>query len=173
MILIIGASNYRNTLDKHGERLSAAIKEKIEFHSYTSNESLKVQLDKLQGPPKVILVSAPLNEIVHRLKSAQKKGRDETIRTVCEEQNKILSENAVREGRLGVIHLIQPAFLRQDPIWMEERYKLCLFYQKEFVSNKGPWNVGLGNPVDITPADLNADKVHLNDDGMEKLYQVL
>jgi hypothetical protein len=173
MILIIGDSNYRNTLDIHGERLSAAIKEKIEFASYTSNESLRTLLTNLKSAPKVILVCAPLNEIVHRLKTAQKKGRDETIRVVCEEQNKILSESARKENRLGVIHLMEPAFLRMDPTWMEERYKLCIFYMREFVANKCPSNVGIGNAVAITAEDLREDKVHLNEAGMEKLYQVL
>jgi hypothetical protein len=172
MILIIGDSNFGNTLNVYGERLSAAVKEKIEFMKNSSNESLKVQLEKAVNA-KIIIVGAPLNEIVHRVKTGQKKGRDETIRAVCEEQNRIFNESATLASRLGVIHLMVPAFMRMDPAWMEEKYKLCTYYQRDYVKVKSPWNAGIGNPVDIDKDDLKPDKIHLNDHGMEKLFKIL
>jgi len=72
----------------------------------TSNESLKTTLEKLEQKqvPKILVFGAPLNEIVHKLKTCQKKGRDETIKTVIDEQNKIINASANTEGRLGAIH---------------------------------------------------------------------
>ena len=173
MIIIFGDSNYRDMLDAHGERLSKAVKEKITFFLNTSNESLKSQLEKLDYAPKIILVAAPLNEIAHRVKIGGKKGRDETIKIVMEEQNKIVTASANVDGRLGTIHLLVPPFLRQDPPWFEERLKLSQWHMGNFIVENSPWNVGIGNAVQITASDLKEDKVHLTEAGLEKLYQVI
>jgi len=141
----------------------------------TSNESLKTTLEKLEQKqvPKILVFGAPLNEIVHKLKTCQKKGRDETIKTVIDEQNKIINASANTEGRLGAIHLMVQPFMRQDPPWMEERVRWASFCVGDFIAARSPWNVGTGNPVGITPEDLGPDKVHLNASGMEKLYKIL
>lgn len=172
MILIIGDSNYRNTLDKYGEQLSLAVGEKINFILNSTNETMRVALETAHHY-KIIVVTAPLNEIAHRVKTGGKKGRDETIKNVIEEQNKLINVSAIKEGRLGVIHLLMPPIMRQEPAWMEERHKLATFYCKDFIASKSPWNVGIGNPIEITAGDLTADKVHLNDSGMEKLFKGL
>ncbi len=172
MILILGDSNYRNTLDVYGEQLSLAVKEKINFIIISSNETMRVALETAHHY-KIIVVAAPLNEIAHRVKTGGKKGRDETIKNVIEEQNKLINASAAKEGRLGVIHLLMPPIMRQDPAWMEERNKLATFYCKDFIASKSPWNVGIGNPIEITSSDLAADKVHLNESGMEKLFKGL
>jgi hypothetical protein len=174
MILIIGDSNFRNVLDTHGEALSATIKEKITFLMNTSNESLKTELGKLAAPlPKIIIVSAPLNEIVQKAKQAPKKGRADIIKAVVEEQNKIVNISAKADGRLGIIHLLIPPFLRSEPTWMEDKWKMCLFYMRDAITGHSPCNVGIGNPPDITKEDLIGDGVHLSASGMEKLYKVL
>jgi len=172
MILILGDSNYRNTLDVYGETLSAAVKEKINLVLFNSNESLKAELDKAKNY-KIILVAAPINEIAFKVKAGGKKGRDEIIKCVVEEQNKIVNESANTEGRLGTIHLLLPPLLRQEPAWMEERLRWVLFNLRDKISLNSPWNVGIGNPIAIESTDLKADKVHLNDSGMKKLYQGL
>ncbi len=172
MILIIGGSNYRNTLDKYGEVLSAAVKEKINLVQFSTNETLKVHLEQANNY-KIIVVAAPINEIVQRVKSGKKKGRDETIKTVMEEQNKLVNLSAKTDGRLGVIHLLMPPFIRLEPAWMEDRTRLATHYMRDYISEKSPWNVGIGNPVDITSDDLGSDKVHLNEAGMEKLFKSL
>ncbi len=175
MILILGDSNYRDTMDKYGETLSAEVKERINFVMITSNESTKSTLEKLNPKDnyKIIIVAAPVNEIAHKVKTGGKKGRDETIKGVVEEQNKLINASATTDGRLGMIHLLIPPFLRQDPAWMEEKIRLITFYMKDFMSVKSPWNVGIGNPVEIVPDDLVTDRVHLNEGGMVKLYKGL
>jgi len=173
MILILGDSNYRNTLDIHGERLSLAVKEKINFVMITSNESLKTQLQSANNY-KIICLAAPMNEIANRVKNGGKgRGRDETIKIVVDEQNKMINESANTEGRLGTIHLILPPFLRQDPAWMEERLKWTIFNLRDRISENSPWNVGIGNPINVVAEDLMPDKVHLNANGMEKLFKGL
>jgi hypothetical protein len=172
--VIIGDSNCRNTLDVHGETLSALVKEKINFVMMMSNETLKVTLEKLGSPsPKIILVAAPLNEIAFKAKQAPKKGRAELIKAVVEDQNRIVNTSANTDGRLGLIHLMIPPFLRTDPNWMEEKWKMCLFYMRDSITTHSPWNVGIGNPLEITKEDLQADGVHLNESGMEKFFKVL
>jgi len=174
MILLIGDSNYRNLLDTYGEALSAAVKEKINFLMNTSNESLRVELAKKGNPePKIIIVAAPLNEIVHKAKQAPKKGRADIIKAVVEEQNRIVNTSATKDGRLGTIHLLVPPFLRVEPTWMEQKWKMCLFYMREAITSEGPWNVGIGNQTEITKDDLIGDGVHLKTSGLEKLYKVL
>jgi len=161
-------------LDKYGETLSAKVQEKINFFPYSSNETLKAVLEgKDSDNHKIILVTAPLNEIVHKLKTGKKKGRDETIKTVIEEQNKLVNASAVKEGRLGVLHLVTPPLLRLEPAWMDERIRLVTLYMRDYIAERSPWNVGIGNPIDVTSVNLNNDKVHLNDMGLEKLYKGL
>jgi len=45
-VLILGDSNFRNTLEKNGERLSASVGEKIKFVGCATNEFLKAELEK-------------------------------------------------------------------------------------------------------------------------------
>ncbi len=87
MILLLGDSNFRNTLEEHGESLTASIGEEIKFFMVTSNESLKLQLENREDEPKIVVIGTPLNEIVHKYNDNKKKGRAETIREVLEEQN--------------------------------------------------------------------------------------
>ena len=171
MILIIGDSNYRNTIIPNGDRLSAAIGEEVKFSMITNNESLKVELDGRTDSPKIIVIGAPLNEIAFKVSKNASRGRDATVKAVVEEQNKIITKSAGE--KVACLHLLCPPFLRQEPKWLEEKIKLCLFYQKEFIDTNSPWNVAIGNPVLIETGDLKEDKLHLTDAGVEKLYQML
>ena len=171
MILIIGDSNFRNTVVSNEERLAAATREEIKFVMATNNESLKLELEGREDTPKIIIIGAPLNEVAYKISKNSKRGKDETVRSVVEEQNKIVSKSATEKDQC--LHLIVPPFLRQEPKWIEEKVKLCLFYQKEFIEQNSLWNVAIGNPVLIDPSDLQEDRLHLTNGGVEKLYQVL
>ena len=137
----------------------------------TNNESLKLELEGCVVTPKIIIIGAPLNEVAFKISKNSKRGKDETVRSVVEEQNKIVSKSASEKDQC--LHLIVPPFLRQEPKWIEEKVKLCLFYQKEFIEQSSLWNVAIGNPVQIDASDLQDDKLHLTNGGAEKLYQVL
>ena len=171
MILILGDSNYRETIVANGERLSAAVGEEILFNMVTNNETLKVELEGRTDNPKIIIVGAPLNEIAFKVAKNQKRGRDETVRIVVEEMIKVLAKSAGEKTQC--LHLILPPFLRQEPRWIEEKLELCLFYQKKHIDSNAIWNLALGNPLQLTADDLRDDNLHLTDAGKEKLYQIV
>lgn len=171
MILIAGDSNYRNMMEVYGETLHKAVNDLVVFDHVNSNESLKLSLLGREDDPSIIIIGSPLNEIALKVKSDKKKGRDETVRIVLEEQTNIVSESAT--NRPNCIHLIMPPFLRQDPNWIEKRMGLALFYIKDYVCKKAICNLGVGSNVEIATTDLGSDKVHLNDTGKEKLYGII
>ena len=171
MILILGDSNYRDTIVANGERLSAAVGEEILFNMVSNNESLKVELEGRVDNPKIIIIGAPLNEIAYKVAKNQKRGRDETVRIVVEEMIKVAAKSAGDKSQC--LHLILPPFLRQEPRWIEEKLELCLFYQKKHIDSNAIWNLALGNPLQLSSDDLVEDNLHLTDAGKEKLYQII
>jgi len=171
MILILGDSNYRNTLEIYKEALEKSISDDVKFEFVTSNESLKLALQDREDSPTIVIFGSPLNEVVLKVKSDKKKGRDETLRIVLEEQSVIVSASA--RQNTGLLHLVMPPFLRQEPDWIEKRMKLAAFYTTDHVSVKAISNTAVGSTIEILPEDLEADKVHLNATGKEKLYGVL
>jgi hypothetical protein len=173
-VVMIGDSNLRNMLEESRERLSTAVGEEIVFKMATSNESTKAHLeslDKMDQQPKIIIVLTPLNEVVKILQRSQGKGRDETLRSVIEEQNKIVHASA--EKKPNTLHVLVPPFLRLEPSWIGTRLRLGVFYIKDFISNLSPWNIAVANPIEIKAEDIDGDKIHLNKDGKEKLYESL
>ncbi len=51
--------------------------------------------------------------------------------------------------------------------------KLALFYTTDHVSVKAIWDTTIGSCTEIMPDDLDADKIHLNNMGNEKLYGII
>jgi hypothetical protein len=117
MILVLGDSNFRNTMEEFGESLSATIGHQISFCMTTSNESMKLQLENRTDSPKIVVIGSPLNEIVAKYNENKKKGRAETIREVLEEQNKLVRQAA--EANENVLFLLVPPFLRLEPSWLK------------------------------------------------------
>jgi hypothetical protein len=171
MILLLGDSNLRNTLEANRERLSAAVGEEINFKMTTTTESIKLALNATDQEPKIIFIHTPLNEVVRIVSKNQAKGRDETLRAVIEEQNRIVHLSAA--AKPTVLHVLIPPFLRMDPPWISTKIRLGLFYVKDYLTASSPWNIVVANSIDITGGDLDDDKVHLNSLGKEKLYQAL
>ncbi len=143
----------------------------VKFEFVTSNESLKLALQDREDTPTIVIFGCPLNEVVVKVKTDKKKGRDETLRMVLEEQSNIVSASAKENNTC--FHLVMPPFLRMDPPWIEKRMKLAIFYTTDHVSVKGLWNTAIGSCPEIIPDDLDADKIHLNENGKEKLYGVM
>jgi hypothetical protein len=172
MIVVLGDSDFRNMFAESGERMSASVGKQITFYMATSNESIKLQLEQeREDMPEIIIIGTPVNEIVQKVARNKNKGRDETIRSVLEEHNKIISDSA--KTKENCIHLVVPPFLRTDPEWIQDRIRLGAFYVKDFIARGGPWNVVLASTVDIVKEDLVDDDVHLNEAGKEKLYKSL
>jgi len=99
MILILGDSNYRNTLETYKEALEKSICDDVKFEFVTSNESLKLALQDREDSPSIVIFGSPLNEVVLKVKTDKKKGRDETLRLVLEEQSAIVSASAKQNTR--------------------------------------------------------------------------
>jgi hypothetical protein len=172
MIVIYGDSNYRNMLELHKEQLKTSLEEEIVFKMVTSNESLKTQLETLVTPaPKIIIFGTHLNEVVRTVSVNKNKGRDETIRSVIEETNRIVHASA--KVRTETVHIVVPPFFRLEPQWISTRIRLGVFYVKDHMNSGSPWNVVVGSQLEATASDLVDDKVHLNVVGKEKLYKTL
>jgi hypothetical protein len=173
MIVMLGDSNYRNTIHTNKDRLVASVGEEVSFAMTTSNETLKIHLESLKDETKIVVIGCPLNEVVQRVNKAPKKGRDEVLRSVLEEQNKIVTASALNKKE--TLDLIVPPFYRANPEWLKNKIRLGIFYSADFIktNENSPWNVCIANPVEINDEDLNDDNVHLNDIGKEKLYKSL
>jgi hypothetical protein len=171
MLLVLGDSNFRNTIEQFGAEMRNECDEEVKFVMTTSNESTKVQLENRTDSPKIVVVGPPLNEIVYKYNENRKRGRAETIKEVIEEQNKLIRQAAAANP--GVIFLIVPPFLRNEPAWIKERISLGIFHVRDFVGDDGPWNVTVANPIKITEDDLVDDGVHLNTQGKLKLRKSL
>jgi len=169
MILLTGDSNYREVYSKYKKRIEEETKESLVFRQYTSNESLKLVLsDKLgkEDRPKVFIIGAGLNELAAKAKS-KKKGRDDLVRTVANEQNTVVLKQAEKDNRS--LFGMTPPFLRMDPAWMAEKYSLLFFYMRDFSLKFNSGNMYVGSPIVIEETDLKDDKVHLNEAGLAKL----
>ena len=171
MILILGDSNYRNTMEVYGNSLSLAVEDVVNFEFCSSVESLKLALSSREDSPTIIMIASPLNEIATRITKNQAKGRDATVKAVIEEQIKAVTVSA--KANPSCLYVCMPPFLRQDPKWMEEKVTLAFFYTKEGAFKAKMSNLALGSIVDITTDDLVDDKVHLNDTGKEKLNGII
>jgi hypothetical protein len=73
MIVILGDSNYRNTVHTNKDRLAASVGEEVSFAMTTSNETLKIHLESLKEETKIVVIGCPLNEVVQRVNRAPKK----------------------------------------------------------------------------------------------------
>ena len=169
--MILGDSNYRNTMEVYGNSLSLAVEDLVNFEFCSSVESLKLILTSREDSPTIIMVASPLNEIATRITKNQAKGRDATVKAVIEEQVKVLANSA--KANPACLYVCMPPFLRQDPKWMEEKVTLAFFYTKDGAFKAKMSNLALGSIVDITAEDLLEDKVHLNDTGKEKLNGII
>ena len=171
MILILGDSNYRNTIEIYGNTLSLSVEDEVKFEFVSSVESLRLALTSRDDNPTIVIIGSPLNEIATRISKNTKRGRDETVKSVIEEQVRAVASSAAANP--NCLHLIMPPFIRRDPKWMEEKVSLAHFYTKQEVTKAKACNLAVGSVVDITPDDLQDDKVHLNDSGKEKLYGII
>jgi hypothetical protein len=167
-VLLLGDSNMRNTWEANKDRLSAAVGEEVVFKMSTSNESIKAHLEGAGTQPKIVFIAPPLNEVVKTVQKSPAKGRDATLREVIGELGKIVHDNA--KSNATALHILIPPFLRLEPSWIQTRVRLGVFYVKETITTKSPWNIAMASQIEITEEDLSSDRVHLNEKGKKKFY---
>lgn len=168
MIIILGDSNIRQTLETHQKDIEKVVKDSVVFEQATTNEALKLALMKQrEEQPWLFYISSILNEIA--AKTGKGKPKEDAIKTVTLEQNTIVNEKAQENG--ATLFLIGGPFLRMDPKWMEEKLIQIRFYMCEHVKSHSPGNVAVVTAPDIQHEDLAADKVHLTEVGKKKFAE--
>jgi hypothetical protein len=173
MIIILGDSNYRNTMDTHKEELTNQVGEDIQFKMVTSNESLKATFDAGFDPaPKIIMVAPPINEFVHKLQRNKTKGRDETIKQVLELYCQLVDQHANKNEK--IIHVLIPPIARTDPKWIVTKGRMMKFFINDSFNTYSPGNVVIGKDINIDVTQhLGTDGVHLNVEGKKLLFENL
>jgi len=171
MILLLGDSNFRNTIETYSASLNAQVKDTVIFEFCSSVESVKLATSNREVTPTVILYGAPFNEVVTKVAKNPAIGRDEMVKRVAKDFVGTVVQSA--RDHPTTLHLIIPPFMRQEPKWAEEKSELMLYYMSGNVTKSGLTNLAIGSKIDISPEDLSNDKVHLNDQGKEKLYGIL
>jgi len=168
MILITGDSNYREVYTKFKKRIEKETKETVTFKQYSTNESLKLVLAGEEGKerPKVFLIGAGLNELAAKSKK-KGKSHDELIRTIANEQNTAVLRQAEKDTKS--LFGMMPPFLRFDPPWIADKYRLMFFYMREYSEKFTAGNMFVGSPIELDKGDIKDDKVHLNETGLVKL----
>jgi hypothetical protein len=166
MILFVGDSNLRNVIEENQSLIKTKLKEDVIFEQAGQNESLRSILDDaiISNYSKVI-IGTLLNEI--GVKGKTVRTRDEVINQVTKEQVDIISKHVGQNPDTKFIVL--PPFVRFEPAWIPDKIRTITLHLKDHVEKINSDNIEFGRPIDITEADLNDDKVHLNEHGKTKL----
>jgi hypothetical protein len=170
MFLLIGDSNLRQTFLAYKDRLLTEVGLEIDFEQATSNEAIKICLEKeREVTPDLFYISSILNEISKN--TGKGKPTEGIIKTVTEDQNVVINSFAGKVENTNRLYLQCYPMLRQDPKWMEEKLLQIKFYMKEQHTMYSPVNVILvGEPI-IEATDLQSDKTHLNESGQAKFFE--
>ena len=164
MFLLLGDSNLRQTLDSHKEEIEQDAEVELVFEQVTTNEALKIALEKERDPkPELIYISTILNEIARKV--GKGKPIEGVVKAVTIDQNDIINKVANIMDNSAKLFLIANPFLRQDPKWIEEKLTMIRFYMSENVRLYSPSNVATVTETIILAEDLEADKVHLTSAG--------
>jgi hypothetical protein len=169
MLLCLGDSNLRRTLDVYKEQLEEHLEEEIVYEQVTNNESLKLSLEAQRNTqPSVVYISTILNEIVAKM-GRSKTIKEDTINSIVADQNTIINKSA--SSNTGSLYLISNPMVRKEPQWIESKLMLIKYYMNENLKIYSPENVVIVSEPAITGDDLEGDNIHLNDTGKKKFYE--
>jgi hypothetical protein len=168
MILCLGDSNLRRTLDVYKEQLEEDLEEEIIYEQVTNNESLKLSLEaQRESQPTIVYISTILNEIVAKM-GRSKVIKEDTINSIVAEQNTIINQAA--NLNTGSLYLICNPMVRKEPAWIEGKLMLIKYYMNENLKIYSPENVVIVSEPQIIGEDLEGDNIHLNDSGKKKMF---
>ncbi len=157
----------KQTFQDHKTELEEAAKGEVIFEQATTNETVRIALDKERPvKPEIIYISTILNEIAGKV--GRGKGKEDVIKATTIELVTIVNKAANKQFAISCLYMIGNPYTRQDPKWIEERIRQIKFYMNEESTKYSPQNVTTALEPEITPEDLEADKVHLNQDGKKK-----
>jgi lysophospholipase L1-like esterase len=170
MILLLGDSNLRKTIETYGDQLKEELEIDYVFEQTTTNESIDAALEKERNPrPTIVYVNSILNEISNRV--SRGKAIVDVIKNVTLEQNDIINKHANKMENSASLFLICNPMMRYEPKWYEERLSLVHYYINKHNVEFSPNNVSTVAELEITQEDLDSDKVHLNEKGRKKMYE--
>jgi hypothetical protein len=170
MILLLGDSNLRKTVEEYGDKLKEALETEVVFEQTTTNESINAALEKERNPkPNIIYVNSILNEISNKV--SRGKAIVDVIKNVTLEQNDVINKHANNSNNSACLYLICNPMMRYEPKWYEERLSLVHYYINKHNLEFSPNNVSTVAELEISNEDLDSDKVHLNEAGRKKMYE--
>jgi len=168
MILCLGDSNLRRTLDVYKEQLEEDLEDEIIYEQVTNNESLKLSLEaERESQPGIVYISTILNEIVAKM-GRSKTIKEDTINSIVAEQNTIINKAA--NANSSSLYLICNPMVRKEPAWIEGKLMLIKYYMNENLKIYSPENVVIVAEPQIIAEDLESDNIHLNDSGKKKMF---
>ena len=166
----IGDSNFRDLLTTKKAEIEDELGIAISFEFASSVASVKTLIGSPDFGPDVVFVGCPTNEIGLKSKN-NTKSREGIIEGVITDLLNTIIDQANKKDSISYV-ICQP-FLRLDPPWLEAKLPFYKSFLKTTHANTTNGNIHIGGEIDIQANDLKADRVHLNQEGMDKLFSVL
>jgi hypothetical protein len=167
--LILGDSNFRDLITGHKDEIQAETGVTVEFAQTTAVASVKAHVETLSVPG-VVFIAYPMNEISQKSRN-NTKSREGIVEAVT---NDLCTQISVLAGkREDCLFIICQPFVRMDPPWIEGKLGFMTEYLKSTHNGICSNNLQLGSVIDMVGEHLKSDNVHLNDQGMQKLKEVM
>jgi hypothetical protein len=164
---IIGDSNFRELHTSFKDDLAKNLKIPVKFEYATSVASIKTVLESPDFKQDIVFIASPTNEISLKSKN-NTKSREGIIEAVMNEFFDGLTGAANRFDT--TLFVICYPFLRLEPPWIEGKMEFYKETIRKLLNNSNLNNVHVGSDLDILQCELKPDRVHLNKEGIKKLY---
>ncbi len=165
---LVGDSNFRELYTSFKDELTKNLKVPIRFEYATSVVSIMTVLESPDFNQDIVFVGCPTNEISQKSKN-NTKSREGIIEAVMRDFFDGIGRAADRHNK--TLFVICYPLLRLEPPWIEAKMD---FYKENIrvtLNTSNLVNVHLGSDICIAQADLKPDRVHLNKEGIKKLYE--
>ena len=167
---LVGDSNFRDLFALHRGGIDEAAGSTVRFDLATSVASVRTVLDGPRAGQCVTFLACPTNEIALKSKN-NTKSREGIIENVLNDFLDAINQQGLKDETSFFI-ICQP-FLRLDPPWLKAKMEFYKTYLKTIHANLSPPNVFIGGVIEVLTDDLKADRIHLSEQGMEKLRSVI
>jgi hypothetical protein len=164
---IIGDSNFRELYTTCKDDLVKTLKIPIKFEYATSVTSIKTVLESPDFKHDIVFIACPTNEIGLKSKN-NTKSREGIIESVMNDFFDGIGGAADRFG--STLFVVCYPFLRFEPPWIEAKMEFYKETLRKILNTSNHANVHLGSDLTIAQSELKPDRVHLNKEGIKKLY---